>query len=343
MVGKMDKSINIYAVTVTYSDRYNFLEKTVNGAFKAGASKVIIVDNASTIDSKKNMDLLSKKDKRIKIIRFSKNKGSAGGFKKGLEYARKQEDCNFIWLLDDDNVPKKNALTVLKNYWMKSNIQNKKEKLALNSLRYYDYGFLLKTKKELELKNVEKDILMLNSFCYFSIDKMFSLIKRMFHRTRKKNNKTSYEMVNGAYGGLFMHKEVLKNGLPDENLFVYFDDIEFTYRLHNNGVRIFLIPDSKIDDVDRTLTNSEVKTYFSLFKILENIHTMNTIKLHYGYRNRVILEKQALIKNKTKYKINKLIFLLIIYPCLYLIYFLRYGKVTNVRLIKKAIKEGLNY
>jgi GT2 family glycosyltransferase len=140
-----------------------------------------------------------------------------------------------------------------------------------------------------------------------------------------------------------MHKNVLKNGLPDENYFVYFDDIEFTYRLHNKGVRIFLIPNSKIDDIDRTLTNSEVKTYFSLFKILQNIHSMNTTKLHYGYRNRVILEKKALIKNKTKYLINKLIFLSLIYPALYLIYFIKYREVTNVKLIKKAIKEGLAY
>jgi len=334
------KKLKIYALIVTYNNRYELLHKAVQRALEEGACKVVLVDNGSVKESYDKIKKLVKSEKRIKLIRFNDNKGSAGGFKKGLMFAKTKKDCEFIWLLDDDNVPEKGALKTLVNFWNEQEITNKKTNLALNSLRYYDYDFLTKTEKELQLKNVEKDILILNSFSYFSIDNLFSSIAKKFIR-RKNNNKKFYELTNGAYGGLFIHKKVLDKGLPNEEFFVYFDDIEFTYRLHKSGVRIFLIPDSKITDIDKTLENSDVKTYFSVFKILANIKYMNKVKLSYGYRNRIILEKKYLTNNLFKYKLNKFLFLFVIYPMIFTLYFIRYGEVKNMILMKKAIKDGL--
>ena len=185
-------------------------------------------------------------------------------------------------------------------------------------------------------------MLMLNSYCYLSVDKMFSLFFNLFKR-RKENNKEYYEKTVGAYGGLFMHKDILNKCLPDEKLFVYFDDIDFTFRLRKQGARIFLVKDSKITDLDRTLANPDVKSYFSILRILENIHSMNKQKLHYGYRNRIILERRHLITNKFKYSFNRFIFSCVLFPLCCMLYFCIYGNIKNPRLIKQAIREGLEF
>ena len=51
----------------------------------------------------------------------------------GLKQAYKDQECDFIWLLDDDNKPDKKALSVLKEYWQ--GIKDKQKIFALLSYR----------------------------------------------------------------------------------------------------------------------------------------------------------------------------------------------------------------
>ena len=166
----------VYAVVVTYADRYHLLKQVVKGALDAGCSKVIIVDNNSKCKTK-NKKLKSKK---VDYVLLKENTGSAGGYKAGLQYAMKDKKCNSVWLLDDDNVPDKNALHLLL-YWRWSHkLVNNNNDVAAFSLRHYDEAFKYKTKGELELKYLEKDIMMLNSFCYFSYQKLFNMVCGLF-------------------------------------------------------------------------------------------------------------------------------------------------------------------
>jgi GT2 family glycosyltransferase len=332
----------VCVVTVTYGNRAHLLKQVVERVFACGVSFVVVVDNNSDASSREKVLLLQKKyHEHLHVISLKKNLGSAGGFKTGLKYASNIKNIDFIWTLDDDNVPEKNALSVLLDFWKKQNASKKQNTFGLFSLRYYDTDFLYKSDKELSLPRLEKDILILNSFCYFSFDKLLSMLKGGFRRG-KKNNREYYDMVCGAYGGFFCHKSLLKVvGYPNEKLFTYFDDIEFTHRMYKrHKIHLYMIPKSKIIDVDTTLVNTNVKTYFRIFSILENIRFMNERKLYYGYRNRIILEKNFLIQNKFKYFIHRTTFLYLIYPLVRLLYFIRYGDVKAIKLLRQAIRDG---
>jgi len=61
---------------------------------------------------------------------------SAGGFKKGLELAYSDPECEFIWLLYDDNKPMDGSLKTLLDFWYSLEIKNKEEKVALLSYRF---------------------------------------------------------------------------------------------------------------------------------------------------------------------------------------------------------------
>lgn len=325
---------NVCAVIVTYANRADFVVKVVNSTKKAGIKKFVIVDNNSSKESKHKLRSLIRNNKSIKLISFDKNLGSSGGFKKGLIEAEKMQDVDFIFCLDDDNLVENDIISKLMDFWQSTNNE------VLFCLRYYNLDFLKKTNKELDIKRLEKDMLNLNSYCYFSIDKLISMIKNKFVK-KVANNKKFYKVPCGAYGGLFMHKSILKKvGYPDSNFWVYFDDIEFTYRMFKAGIPMFLLSDCRIKDLETSVTNADVKSYFNIKPIFENIKNMSNSKRFFGYRNRVYLEKKYLITNKIKYFLNKVIYKIFIRPLAGILYWVIYKNNLALKKIDKAVKAG---
>jgi GT2 family glycosyltransferase len=335
----------IYAVFITYANRAHFLEKSVSGAYKAGINNIIVVDNYS---EKSSQEIIGKMEKlygdKLEIIHLEKNRGSAGGFKAGLELILNKKNCEFVWLLDDDCVPEKDSLNILLEFWKNHKLDNKEENMALIPWRITMIEYRYKTKKELELKNLEKSIMNLNSFCFFSLDKLMTNIIEMMKKKKNENNCLQYiRTIVSPYGGLFFNKKLLRKvGLPKDKFFLYFDDTEFTYRMYKKfDVHIMQIPKSEIRDLEVSITNANIPTYFSVFKIINNLHKIDERKLFYEHRNRTYIEKHYLITNKTKYEINKFIFLYLIYPVLYFIYLLMFRETKKISLLKKAALDGI--
>ena len=319
---------NVVAVIVTYANRGYFVEQTVHNARIAGIKNFVVVDNDSTIQSKIIIDSLN-----VNVITLPSNKGAAEGFKVGILKAVSMLSADFILLLDDDNVVQHDVVINLLDFW-------NSHRGVLFCLRYFDKDFLTKTDKELELKQLEKDILNLNSYCYFSVDKMWSMIKGKFVH-RKQNNRVYYETVADAFGGMFFHKSVLEGAeLPDVSYVNYFADIKFSYGLWKKGHKLYLLPNCKVTDAERSLTNSEVKSYFSVSKILQNFHDQDEKKFYNGFFTRVKLEKDCLITNKTKYHLNKTIFNVLILPLVSAYYVLKFKDINRMKLLRKAIKDG---
>lgn len=104
----------VYVVTVTYGNRIQYLREVINAAFASGAFKIIVVDNGSSQESRRAFkDIINESNGMVRFILFPVNKGSAVGFSKGIKIATNQSDCEFVWLLDDDNTPDSNALAAL--------------------------------------------------------------------------------------------------------------------------------------------------------------------------------------------------------------------------------------
>ncbi len=120
---------NVFVVTVTYGNRFHLLRQVIEAAFNEGVDKVIVVDNNSGLESRKRLREYHRLNKdKVDVLYLSENLGSAGGFKKGLERAYNDSECEFIWLLDDDNLPMPGSLKILKSFWKNFDLENKKEK-----------------------------------------------------------------------------------------------------------------------------------------------------------------------------------------------------------------------
>lgn len=181
--------------------------------------EVIVIDNASKDGSLKEI----KKIKRVsKIIANDDNLGFAKGCNQGIKFALKKK-ADFVLLLNQDALVEKDFLGPLKEGLEK----NKKLGAAASIIKhrrnkrtFYDFG-----------------------------GQISSFTKQAVHdkRTSLKNNRKPVErdFVSGCC--LLVKKEVFeKTGFFDEDFFLYFEDVDFCYRMKEKGFRIQVFPQSVI-------------------------------------------------------------------------------------------------
>ncbi|WEK19602.1 MAG: glycosyltransferase [Candidatus Pedobacter colombiensis] len=318
---------NICVLIVTYSNRWQFLEQVLKGVTALeNVTDVIIVDNASTYNVAQNCALLL--DSRIKVLTHTENLGSSGGYKAGLECFMKETEANFVWLLDDDNLPAPDALEKLTDVW--ASTQADDDQKALFSLR-------LDRKQHVQIgqgEDANRFLLVKNSFMGFNLFRVpvnqYYKFRDSFNKQRDFKEKAA--MAYAPYGGMFFHKRMVDLiGYPDERFFVYADDSEYTYRMTEKGSTIWLVPASQITDVDKSYGIKYVKHFWrSMYLDLWSFRT------YYQVRNSIYFYSRFNVTNHTIYGINKRLFLL----KQWLISKLT-AKQTNYKKLLGAIQDGL--
>ncbi len=322
-----------YVVTVTYGDRFKYLSQVVSAALESRALKVVIVDNGTTTESGKSIRELERNSEgRVAVVELPENLGSADGYKSGIEYAYSCPECDYIWLLDDDNLPAEGALVELINQYDKLNQVVASNRLALVSVRE-DWEILKKIALGESTLNAYP---RKSSFMWFHVmdqPKRF-LAKFCQHRMVKETpvNDSPIEIPIAPYGGLFFHKSVISIlGYPDERFFLYHDDTEYTYRLTRRGGKIFLVPSSIVNDLEDSWHMSGKKK--NIF--IRLLTTDSDLRIYYGTRNLVYFERNFWAGSLAAYTINKWLFFVLL--C---IFCLGYGKWKRFYMIVRAARHG---
>jgi GT2 family glycosyltransferase len=329
----IDKSA-VFSVIITYGKRFYLLKQVVNACINEGIGKIIVVDNCS--ENREELQNLEKiLSGKLRVIYLDRNTGSAGGFKVGLEEACKEEKCQQILLLDDDNIPAQGSIQralLLWNYFKTS-----EEFFALSFLRKTWVNHLWAIKLGLTMK------FSTDSFVGFGIKDVLLRLILVYKYTRKvmKKRETLYPIAlaeASPYGGLFFNKTILqKIGFPDEKFILYADDTEFTYRITEKGGKIYLCSNLEIEDIDwpseRTRRNGIHYFYQD---------NANEAKIYYFTRNWVFLERKF-VRTRLIYNVNLIARLTYNFGFLYLrnvhkIRFKLYKR--RVKLIWKAICDG---
>ncbi len=322
--------MRVTVVIVTYANRFKFLDQTVQGCLEEGVEKIIVINNNSSEESSvKITKLRCRYSEKILVHNLDVNTGSAGGFNLGIQKAIKDQDCEFVWLLDDDNMPKNNSLLELKKAWMRLECISKKDSLLSYRPVKENIGY-----KEAVLTNSPDLVLgRNNSFLGFHLLDVFSKIKRKIKPNKRFETYEGLVSV-APYGGFFFHKDILQEiGLPNKKFFVYADDHEWTYRIKKIKGRIFLILNSIIMDTDVSWNvKRNAQTNF------DTLLSASMDKVFYSTRNRIIFELDNIVdKNKIMYFINIISFLIII-TCMSIIK----NNFKNIKIFIKAIIRGLN-
>jgi GT2 family glycosyltransferase len=237
----------VTAVTIMFGDRWKFLTQVVSAAMKdPHITKLIIVDNGS-----KNKDEIVNGTKeygdRVHVERVEKNLGSAGGFNLALSLAR-HTDCDFVYMLDDDSVPEDGSITS----FMEILRLFPDQKVVLSGSRYN----VLSNREYFFKPSIPDDSARGTFFEVFSLNKVLHFLKLLFigKDSDKRGPFIPIVPTEGfIYGGAFIPIDaVRKADLPDPSLFLYGDDIEYSWNVKKLGYSSYLCTLPRLYDVDLT-------------------------------------------------------------------------------------------
>jgi GT2 family glycosyltransferase len=210
--------------------------------------KVIVVDNNS---NKENSAIIKGiLDERIFVLHLDENLGGAGGFQKGMEYARDTYNPDWYWLMDADAYPCKDCLEKL--------LSHRNDKANIGYLAPLIYGidlqqYQLYHHKKLA-KYLERDIPLYHD--YSEIPDVSDIIADAF------------------VGPLFSKAAVKEVGIADGSLFIYGDDLEYTFRVTRKFPAL-LVKNAVINHRDQPAANGVQQP-------------KNWWKDYYMYRNRLL-------------------------------------------------------
>lgn len=98
--------------------------------------KVILIDNASSNESvlelKKYIDS-SNSFEKIQLVENNENSGFAKGCNIGIDIAKKQTDCEYIWLLNNDTIVAKNSI-----FPLVETLKSKKADVVTPQINYFN-------------------------------------------------------------------------------------------------------------------------------------------------------------------------------------------------------------
>ncbi|WP_461450615.1 glycosyltransferase family 2 protein [Mucilaginibacter sp.] len=290
----------ISVLTVTYGDRWQFLSRVIELMLGYGqVGNIIVVNNASTYNVSQKVAELN--DSRITVINSEENLGSAGGYKAAIKYAFEHTNSDLFFLLDDDNLPRENVIPdLLKNWEIIAGANNKKAFFCLREDR-------AKHVKITQGEDPYRYYLVPNNFLGFSV---FNILKNQVNKLNDKLNKSDTPQQPATipyapYGGMFMHRELIADiGYPNEDMYLYVDDSEYTYRITQNGGKIWIIPQCRIVDIDKSQGIGYKKKPFHS-ALLDQWN----FRIYYHIRNRMYFYSQVAVKSKLLFSINKALYL----------------------------------
>ena len=213
-----DPCWRVMAIVVT-QDRLGDLKDCIEALLHQTVplDSVLVIDNAGPND----LDALLPKDPRLTIHRHPINSGGAGGFHRGLMEGL-QRAADAFWLLDDDAIPRPEALEALLVH--QGLIKAGRAPILLSAV--YEYGGLaLRHRRQFSPRLGFEWAVPLSDY-----------------------QRASIPVDTGSFVGFLLPREAaLAIPLPRADFFLAFDDTEYSLRLKAEGFELLLIPASGVD------------------------------------------------------------------------------------------------
>ena len=209
----------ITAVVVTYN-RLELLKRVIDSLRNQTRKldNIIVINNDSPDGTKDWLD--SQVD--LDVIHQA-NVGGSGGFYRGIEYAY-QKGFDKIWCMDDDVFPKADCLESLLKY-------DGEDVGIMVPLRYMNNQPFYGEVERLNLSNP------------------FKPMRKVVDDSSFKDGVVSIEQM--AFEGPLINRRVVeKIGLPNKELFILFDDTDYSYRTTLVGMKVLLIKTANLDKYD---------------------------------------------------------------------------------------------
>ncbi len=244
------KSQKIAAITVTFNTS-QYVIRAIEAIEKQTrkVDNIVVVDNCSSEAERSRIENYICKYPNIELIRLDENTGGAGGFSRGMEYARNSLHPDWFWLMDDDACPEENCLEEL----LKGAGAEEDVGCLIPLIRGMDRGQYQMYHYKRESRFLVRDIPAVGA------------LKDIPPRVSVESS--------SFVGPLIAGTAVEKLGIVDGSLFIYGDDLEYIYRI-SRRFKVYLIRDAVINHRD-ILTDGTIVSPLAWWKD------------YYQYRNRL--------------------------------------------------------
>ncbi len=241
---------NVVAVVVTYGDRRTLAARTCEALLAEGVDRLIVVANGCIPEVVHEL----RSSTSLEVLPLSQNTGSAGGYYAGLVAALRTQH-EFIWLMDDDNLPGRGCL----------------QKLVAAIEPRCSAAMPMRSEPIFQRSLSGIQLPGPGSFMYFDLGEWIGNVVRIRRSGPVK------ELAYAPYGGLLVRAEAVRRaGLPDFMRVLYEDDSDFTERLTKCSGAIQFVPSAHVSDMDGKW--SERRSVLS---------ADSPIRQYYAVRNRV--------------------------------------------------------
>lgn len=272
--------MNIISVVVTYN-RKKLLIECIDSilAQTIKCNKVIIIDNASTDNTKEELEKCNiLKNKSVEYFRLKENIGGAGGFYTGIKESLKFNP-DWVWIMDDDTIPTNDCLEDLVN--------------ALEKIKEKNISFLA------------SNICGIDN-CMMNVPIVNTEVKDGKYPDWSKYLKYGIVKIKEAtFVSLLINAGAIKKcGLPVKDYFIWGDDTEYTLRLNKYYGSSFLI--GKSEAIHKRKITKQLK--------ISQENDKNRIKMYYYMIRNTLINKKTYFgrKNCFKYFLGKQVQSLII-------------------------------
>lgn len=207
----------VAALVVTYN-RKDKLQKNIKSLLSQiyKLNEIYIIDNNSNDGTEEIVKRIAKENSIIKYIKLPENIGGSGGFSKGIEIITNNKISDYVWGMDDDAYPDKDAL---KNI-IKQNKDNNTCYYSNNDNDEYGYKNNCKEVEDwmfvgffIPVSVVEKIGLPRNDFFIYHDDSEYAhrIIKNNFKIIKVKNSKIVHD--NNVTSDNCLQRKILKKNI----------------------------------------------------------------------------------------------------------------------------------
>jgi len=274
----------IAAVVLTYN-RCAPLEECLEALRQQARplDEILVIDNAST-DGTPEM-LKQKFNGQITYVRLEENVGSAGGFHEGIRLAH-EKGYEWIWVMDDDVVPAADALKALVESPAFDN-----PSVGLLASLVLDAKIKTQTPRYEHFNTVMEACPNGEGWVPVGGEnyRRYSLLMGFRQVINKESLESPLIAVEGVgFLAILIRREAISSaGLPLKKLFMFWDDLEFTYRI-SRQFKMFVVPSSKILHRHGWTCRSP-RTFLGFAKEGAGIQFAHIWRLYYFIRNEIFV------------------------------------------------------
>lgn len=243
--------MKITAVVVTYN-RLNLLKQVIEALEKNKPSDIIVVNNDSTDGTRDWLD----RQPQLNVV-HQENVGGAGGFHTGIKKAY-EEGADWIWCMDDDVIPHAECLSHLLHHVDKPGVG------IMSPRRMFDGKVFT---HEFQRFNFSNPLTSMHGgkLAEMQIDKPTPIVGCDFE------------------GPLISRRVVERIGLPNKDLFIFYDDTDYCLRAHLAGFDLLYVPDALMDKYkffnnDSWATRNRKKKWKRYYQVRNSAY----LNHHYG-------------------------------------------------------------